>query len=519
MEEIYSLIKSLTKGEWQSFRNYLSCFSSHNPAEIKQLQLAQLLWNSENCPPEKFCCVKIFGIKKSTSFDALKSRLKEKILDFLLTDISCDKQKELDEADYFIIKAKKRSAQFTQLFYSKKRIPLLYELLDEIIHLAKEYEQYSMLVDSLRFKKSIVSSKNKKKDFEKVSEEMDKAMLFGTIYNKAEHYYNELMMIGDLSSKQDKQKATVFLEGLLKEVREGFTLTNSPIVHYYLKNLEMGYFQLQGDHLQARSTCLELLNIVRNNKSVYRRQRVGVVYDNLSRCEFYLGNFKEAAISAREGQKHFNEGSENFCIALEQEFYALFAMQQYAESIAIAKKMMASATRKELGEFRFSKYNYLLANALFKLGKYKDAYQLLSQERGLSKDKAGWETGARILSIMTLIEMLKLNEASSAIGSLRKFIDYTQKTTPVSERDKTILALLIGAERKGFMFSLLNGKTQDHMSSLSSSDENTRWEPFTHELIPFHEWFGGKLKTSLPVQAKGSASKNPAKVKEGPLHH
>ncbi|MEK7226097.1 MAG: hypothetical protein AAB221_10470, partial [Bacteroidota bacterium] len=36
-----------------------------------------------------------------------------------------DKKKELDEADYAIIKIKKKSAQFQHLFFSKKRISLL----------------------------------------------------------------------------------------------------------------------------------------------------------------------------------------------------------------------------------------------------------------------------------------------------------------------------------------------------------------------------------------------------------
>ena len=502
MEGIYSLIGSLTKGEWQSLQSYLRCFSSHSPSELKQLQLAELLRNAEECPEATFCCVKIYGIKSDISFEVLKARLKEKTLDFLLTDISTDKRDELDEADYAIIKMKKRSAQFQQLFYSKKRIPFIYGLLDEIIFLAKEYEQYSILLDHLRLEKMLISWRAGDKSFEKINEKINIVWQVIAIYYKAEHYYGKLMMLNDFSGKFDKHKTLLDLKEKIAEVRDGYELTNSPMVHYYLKNLEMGYYQIAEDHLQARSVCLELLNIVRNNKSVYRRQRLGVAYDNLSRCEFYLGNLEEAARCAREGQVHFNEASENYCIAIEQEFYAQFALEQYSQSTALVNKMMASATRKELGEFRFSKYNYLLANTLFMQRKFDGVKAILSEEREISSDKAGWETGARILSIMTLIEMQKLDEASLAIFGLKQFFKRVDKKTMVSKRDKTILNLLLILERAGFAFGLLNGSAQKHLVTLASHDEKTRWEPFTPELVPFHKWFAEKMNKTFSESVK-----------------
>jgi hypothetical protein len=95
---------------------------------------------------------------------------------------------------------------------------------------------------------------------------------------------------------------------------------------------------------------------------------------------------------------------------------------------------------------------------------------------------------------MTLIEMLKLDEAGLAVKSLKQFFKYTEKKNPIRVRDKKILNLLIVAEHKGFVFTSLNGNTSEYMAALSSSDKETRWEPFTHEVIPFHEWFAGKMK-------------------------
>jgi len=494
MQELHALLHNLTAREWASFQKFLSAFTEHDASRLKSLRLAKLLINAKAAPSHASCCVSLYGRKKDHSFDELKSALKEKVLDFLLTDISADKQQELDEADYAMIKMKKKSAQFQQLYYSKKRMPMLYGLLDDIIASAKEYEQYFILVEHLKAKKNLVSSKKSDKEFEKLNIEMELGVKCSSIYNKAEHYYGMLKMLVAFSSQLDKQKALRTLKNNIEEVRVGFEFTNSPMVHYYLKNLEMGYYQLQGDYRKARNVCLELLNIVRNSKSVYRRQRIAIVYDNLSQCEYYIGNFNHAAECAREAQKFFNEASENYCVALEQEFYALFAMQQYIQSTDIANKMIASATPEELGAFRYSEYNYLLANSLFRQRKFNDALHILSQKREISKDKAGWEIGARTLNIMTLVELHKLDEASRSVLSLKQFFKRVNKVTPVSMRDKTILNLLLGAERKGFDFASLNGNTGKYIASLQLKEGETRWQPFTHEVIPFHEWFGGKMK-------------------------
>ena len=519
MEDIYSLIHSLTSAEWHSFQNYLTCFSSHDPAQLKQLQLAKNLMDADECPDEARICIKLYGVKKDIRFDILKSALKEKVLDFLTTDISCDKKNELDEADYAIVKINKKSAQLRQLYFSKKRIPFLYGLLDEIILLSKKYEQYSTLVEHLRLKKALVTWKSGREEFEKNNNEMEFYWNCNRMVNKAEQYYYELIMLSEFSSRRDPARLSSLFQNACAELDVFYSETRSPLIKYNKRFLELGYYLHRENHSKARSICLDLIDIVRNNKSVYRRQRIGVVYDNLSRCEYYLGRFKQAADWALEAQKHFNAGSENYCIALEQEFYALFAQEEYEQAVEIANKMIASATRKELGEFRYAKYNFLLANALFKQRRFTEALHILSQELEISKDKAGWETGLRTLKIMTLIEMLKLDEAGLAVLSMKQFFKYNDKKTPISPRDKKILNLLLVAERAGFMFSTLNGNTDKYMEPLCSDEKTFRWEPFTHEVIPFHKWFAGKMPVhhhsdSKTAGGKIKLSKHPKSAKK-----
>src|SRR5688572_13031030 len=101
--------------------------------------------------------------------------------------------------------------------------------------------------------------------------------------DKAEHYHYELMLYSEYSDKRNNEKLFLFLENAIAELEKYYEQTKSPSIKYRQKFLELELNQHNEDYLKARSVCLELLDVVRNNKSVYRRQRVSVVYGNLSR--------------------------------------------------------------------------------------------------------------------------------------------------------------------------------------------------------------------------------------------
>lgn len=497
MQELYSLIKCLTSTEWNGLQNYLTCFSAHAPDKNKCLHLAQLLMSEERCPSENKCCIIIYGRKGDAAFEKLKWRLKEKTLDFLTTDI-CNK--ELDEVDFVFVQIKKKSAQFQQLNYSKPKNNIVYSLLDEIIFLAKKYEYYPALVEHLTQKKWKLSFKMSESEYNHISKEINQYEEFNKHLGKAVDYYFRLMFFYDLKGKSGKEKIISFLKKAIADVRESYSATKSPLINYYLHFLEMDFYFIHNNYLKARSYCLKLLNIVRENKSVKRKQRIGAVYDNLSRCELFLKRFSEAAEFAHLAQEYFPAHSENYSIACEQEFYAHFCNKKYTEAESCATAMLSNATRKESGEFRYAKYIFLNACVLFAQGKFHETAELLNQNLEISKDKAGWEIALRLLSIQTQVELLHFEEASLQVYSLERFIMRQQKKTNISKRDKLILTVLLKMERCGFMFTVLNGKTEQYLSQLSSGDKNYKWELLSPELIPFHEWLAEKMAGNRKIR-------------------
>lgn len=494
MESIYQLLKSLNSNEWRSFQSFLSCFSSHDERNIRVLNLAKHLVNSPKCPTDRSSCIAIYGSFHHNKIHKLKGRLKDKLLDFLSTDV-CDKKHELDGLDLAHVRIKKLSAQYQQLMYSKQGNELTSELMEEIISTCKEFEYYPALVEHLIQKKWKYGWKLNKSQYDILSNEIELYKNINEKYVEATDLYYGLFRLYDFNAQANKDAIERYLLECISKLEIFYSTTKSSIILYYLKMMEMDYFSIKENYSQARSLCTQVLDIVRNSKSVYRKQRIGAVYDNLARCEFYLGNLEASIEAAQLAQKLFKEGTENHCIALEQEFYAQFKRGKLNESLELSNKMASSATRKELGDFRFAKYQFLKASALFRMKRFYESSEILSCNLLISNDKAGWDIGIRFLKALALIELNKPDQASLVINNLKKFILYSEKKKiRVRKRDKKIVSALLLIMRNSFRFNMLNGKADEYLKILSSDKPEYKWEPFSHEVFPFQDWLKDKLK-------------------------
>lgn len=496
-EGLWGLIQELTSSEWDGLVKQLTCFNVSTNKESKQLQLANYLRYCSAEPNETAICVKLYGVRSCQTFHSLKNTLREKIFDFLLNDINLDKLSDLEKSDLAIIRIKKKSALFQQLLYSKSRNQIYYSLLDEIIALATEFEHHYSLIEHLRLKKVLVEWKKNTKEFNKLQSLIKYHTRCYDSLNLAEHYYYEFGLKSEYFSNKDKEALIQFGQSKVTELKALESELKLGTLRYYRLFIELGINLTCENYSIARTIALKLLDLVRKSKALYRRQRIGVILDHLSRCEFHLVKYSAAAEWAREAQKHFNSGSENLSIALEQEYYALMAGKSFNHAFEASEKMVQISAPIELGAFRFSKFQFLKANALFRLGRFDNCFTILSQELKISEDKAGWEVGIRILKTMTLIELLKYDEASHSIHNLKHFIIYTEKQgMKIRPRDKKILNLLQNLMRNSYNFSTLNGNTPAYLEALNSAKSDSAWEPFTHEVFPFQEWFEHKLKQS-----------------------
>jgi hypothetical protein len=501
MKQLHRLIHSLTEHEWKTLLNFLAFFPNKNEPWKKIFGLAKLIRKTEDeNTAAKIYSVKLYGKQKESALIRTGQMLRNKILECLTLDVNIADTISKDDGDYVLIQLKKKAAQYHSIKFTNPNTAIAQDLLDEIIKQAKEYKFFKILVEHLKFKKSYCLSLGSK-EYEKLCSEIE----FYEKCENEEYVANDYLYRLQLLDHHHKNHNKIsFLENAIGNLKTNYGVCKSKFILYILKQLEQEYYIAIKDYEKAKNACLETHNIIRNNKVIYKKQRMGISYAHLSNCSIYLNKFSETIDYARKSLEYFPKDSANYMCSKEAEFYGLFYHSNYKEAAECVKYILNNSVRKELGELRYAQFNYLLANAWFKQNKYDQVLNILNNERELSKDKAGWEIGLRILRIKTNIEIAKFDDAGKQTEQLRKFIAYNEKKMLSARkeeknkdrgqiRNKIISKLLSLAEKNGFIFSNLNGKTNEYLSELKNGKE-CAWEYFSPELIPFHEWYEEKMR-------------------------
>jgi hypothetical protein len=507
MKNVHALLHGLSKAEQSIFKQQLAVVSlNHLGKDNKLLRLTKYLLSKKLAPGVEECSAGVYGKGSSgKKIFNLVNRLKGKVLEMLICDQALESNEWLDEQDLLAIRVKKRIAQFQVLFFSGNNRQLAAQILDESISVCKENEYYGSLLECLKYKKWMTGYRQGEKSFNELSDQIAHYEHCNKLLSNAADTYYKVIMRNSFSSVPHSKEKFRTLVSAINNLKRDLANVHSPMIEYYLKLLEIDYFQERDEYLKARSECLQLLTVIRGNRSVFRKSRISSAYGNLSRCELYLKRFEEATEFAREAQKHLPVGSANMMVSKEQEFYALF----YSGNFPKAHKMalhLSSGCNLQLGDFRYDKYNFFLACTLFMEKKYHQALRILDAYQEITKDKAGWEVAIRLLRIMCCVETSNLDGAIMQIESFRKHISAHSSKTLLNSRHQIILRLLSIYEREGFSLKNPNLKTKDLLNLLRSSNTFYSWEMLGPELIPFHEWFASKIEEKVKRPAPSTNS-------------
>jgi len=287
------------------------------------------------------------------------------------------------------------------------------------------------------------------------------------------------------------------LEEEVEQLKHDFEDTASAIVGFYYYLIQIEYFQVQHRYDKASEYCLHLVDIVRNNPSVYRKRRLGIAYLNLSQNEIFNYYFDYSIGFAREAQKCFSHYTINHNLAIELEFYAHFYAGNMEEAERTANRLVYDE-ETEQSEFRFAWRNYLLACVHFVQGSYSKLHLALNETRKINKDKVGWNLGVRTLSILVAIEQEAFDSADSQILSMQQFMKQALKGQTLRERDHIILKLLLALRREGYQFSPVAAQCADLLTAISTEDSESdaSWQVQSPELIVFHKWFESQLNST-----------------------
>lgn len=505
MKNLHSLIHNLQASEIEIVRASLKSYYSKEESDFKTLKLFDFLLSSKKIAPDSNACsMHVYGKPKDNTIDKLASRLKAKVLDALTLDVNIERKGVMDDLDASAVKVKKRMMQFLFLYRSRGNHPLVISLLDDVIAYSKQYELYDTIVESLKFKKYFKGFTRGLDDFNKLNDDINFFQHCANAVDKANDFYYRLIIRSDFHGNIDKRQRQKQLQESISDLSKEYKFTGSAAVGYYLKLLELAYLHDVEDMHKARAVCLELLDIVKGNKAVYRKQRIGFTYGHLVQCDVYLANYEDAIKNAKAVLDYTPVKGVNFAVAKELEFNALFYGNRLQEASKTLETLL-TVTPSQQGDFRVAKFRFYYANVLFKQGNFKGALKELLQNAQLSKDKIGWEIAIRVLTIMTYIELDGMDEAEKQVDSLRKHMDRHESPTDIRSRDQVILKYLKRLLKRGFVFGKPTPDDTKLLELLSSDQKKYKWEPFSPELIPFHQWLMQKygLKELVPVASQG----------------
>jgi len=491
MENLFTLVQSLSRHEYDAVYTSVTLFTEKKEESNRLLNLLVYLRAQSAQPSENQCCRFVYGKGRCNAYYKLKSRLRSRILEVIISDASIDKIDDVEKIDIVTIKLRKKVAQFNYLYFTKGNIPLVYVLLEEVIKTAIEFGTYTILIEALRLKKTMISFRGSDVELKKITKQLELHQKYHEAANRAVSHYYKVIRKSDFSVKPDQSQINDLIIEAISELKKDYEITAAPIVGYYLKLIEMDYFLNSSNYSSAIDICEDLVTII-NHKAVYRGERLSIAYTNRGHIKLLQQKFGEAINDFELAEKYTQASGINRTVINEQKFYALFYLKKISEAQK-TNEFILSFMPKDQGNFRNSKYLFFKANVLFSEGNFSDALKICRLNLEITEDKAGWNVANRILEIMCNIELENIEQASMCIESLRKHLERVNKSGNITSREKLILKIFLQLENHGFMFNKLSSEVNSLNQLLAGTSVDIAWKPISSELIPVHEWLHTKV--------------------------
>jgi hypothetical protein len=429
----------------------------------------------------------LYGVSNKVAFDKLIDRSTEKI-DEILIGFNREASSLYSERNYYYFYLK-RKLIVLQMKWLRGIDFDLQSQFDKIISLSRKYEHYEILIDVLHVKQRYVAFRFGKLEFDKIEIEIEKAeanrkaMLMARRINSGLGAY---LMFYDSVDKEVIKKS-------IKLLSQGFKISKSPTIKYYLMLHEIAWLQAHNRFSKAETLLKNVLKLIIENPSVYTKTRHGDVILNLALNEIHLQQFHLVISNSLKAKEYYEEDTETMSTVLEIEFYGRFYNNEIDKCEEIIKNLY-HYSRQQNSPFLLGIRAYLYASVETFRGKIEMSNKLLEEVKEIDKDKGGWNLGKRILAIINGIESEDYEGVELKVLSLEKFIKRISKTNYVRKRDKLISRILLKLINENFDFNKVYTKRKEYFDLLEGNDPEYAWKIKSPELIVFHEWFKAKMK-------------------------
>lgn len=486
---LVSLVNALSREELKVIKAFVTALDLSDKKDSLSLKLIDYLRGKEDATWEQ-AKKKIGPNVQERSFDRLIVRLNDKLMEGLELEVNTKKESQYSETS----RAQFRISRWlNQAYLIKGRgIETRYEeLLDKCIVEAEHYEFYDLLGQALFRKTGHMAVKMRPKERAVYRERQEKNWRDLALYEQCINRFYDYQLEA-AKSGIGRGLISMLIE-TLTELQEAYRVSQSQRIGYFYYRLGTDYYLTIDEFRQGIRTSEALLQLVNASPHLFGRQLRGIALRDLAEKVQYTFDFEASLTHAREAKRSFEGLVSNYNNALELEASALFGLNRFAESLGVIDELVDN-TDSIADAYLHSKRNYLKSYTLFAMGEFRKSYVYLMETKQIEQDREGWNIGIRILTILNKIEMVLLESAEAHLESMRKYIQRLSELTPMRDRDLIIFDILRNLEKESFNFKLVQHNCAPQFAELESTEKGLRWEPGTHELIPFQEWFAAKAE-------------------------
>lgn len=485
------LVTTLSDTEIEIARKHIIAYDSNTTGQSQKMfrLFSEIVYKGT----KKYDTLKEIISKDSSdySFNRLIRRTLYRLQESLIVEVNINRKGMYSEIFRKRFEIRKRIIQ-AHIIHGKGLPKMANRIFDNIIKSTKKFELYDELIEALLLKQSVILLIKGKKTFDRINEQVHFYHKCRDLLQKSKNIYRTY--ISDVYSKGIAEDKLKYLKESTDTIFHFYEETNSANIlsQYYLLQLE--YFQLMKWAKEEENVGLELLELLNNNKAVYSDARIAYVWNSLANSMLGYLNFEKCLQYAKESYKCY-EGSMKLGLinSILQQINAAFYLQKYDKVKPLIEKVRKLSFLEKY-PYHISIVNYYHAMNNFSGGEYKKTTQLLANLNEIEKDKEGWNIWIRIMRILCLIELLKLNMIDYDMENFRKYIQRVDKQYSVRKRDKLILSILLELDRNVYDFKLVAKKKKAILDKLRSTKKEYSWDPSSPEMILFHDWFDAKLK-------------------------
>ena len=490
LEVVRELIRHLTEEERQTVRVYISSFfqkgKSSRSVTLYDLIVADLKKKEGTETTAKEFESTLYGQQSEANFSRLLYRLREKILEALIIDVNVNREDAYAERTKVNIEVRKNLTQI-QILRSRGLKSIAQTILSKVIEQCKKYELFEELLLGLRLQIDVYSEDFGDKHQSKLIAQYEKYNFAMNAVLRAE--VNRGKVHSAVDFKSGLTAKVEWLKEMLDQMNTDYRKSTSAQVGFYYFYILTQYYQLQGQYKNARKTLLDNLKLLDTHAGIFTPIRVGNIKLNLADNDLFLREFDRCFKVATESQRYFKATSFNHTQAVELMFYSQYYSSSYSLAREILLQLLPDLDETTGVQYRQGKRLYLLGCTCFMLKDFETAFKLTNRfNNPIEEDREGWNVGMRILTVLSLIELNQLDDATTKVLVLSNFVDSLEKDK-VTTRLKHIAVILRKLSNAGFDFKRFYQKEKEKLDSLTE----LQWSPKSPEMIIVDQWIRAKV--------------------------